>query len=98
MLAYRVESAVDLALSMTRLAATGLMQPQSAWLRSLTAGQASLLGKQGTAVANATSTACGELSKLGHGLSNDIFNLGDEIVFRLRQVAGTMNQCSTALD
>ncbi len=60
--------------------------------------QASLLGKQGTAVSNATSTACGELSKLGHGLSNDIFNLGDEIVFRLRQVAGTMNQCSTALD
>ena len=37
MLAYRVESAVDLALSMGRLAATALVQPQSAW--SLTAAR-----------------------------------------------------------
>ena len=40
MLGYHVESAADLALSMARLTATGLMQPQSTWLRSLTAGQA----------------------------------------------------------
>lgn len=60
--------------------------------------QAALLGKQGTAVSGATSSASGELSKLGHSLATDIFNLGDEIVFRLRQVSSTMNQCATALD
>ena len=43
MLAYRVESAVDLALSIGRLAATGLVQPQSAWSRSLTAARIDLL-------------------------------------------------------
>ena len=49
MLAYRVESAVDLALSMGRLAATGLVQPQSAWSRSLTAGQAMMRSLMGSA-------------------------------------------------
>ena len=49
MLAYRVESAADLALSMGRLAATGLVQPQSAWSRSLTAGQAMLRSLMGSA-------------------------------------------------
>ena len=49
MLRYHVESATDLALSMTRLAATGLMQPHSAWLRSLTAGQAMLRSLMGGA-------------------------------------------------
>ena len=48
MLGYHVESAADLALSMARLTATGLMQPQSTW--SLTAGQAMLRSLMGGAV------------------------------------------------
>ncbi|HYI07138.1 MAG TPA: hypothetical protein VD858_19785, partial [Reyranella sp.] len=47
MLGYHVESAADLALSMTRLTAAGLMQPHSAWLRSLTASQAMLRSLMG---------------------------------------------------
>jgi hypothetical protein len=60
--------------------------------------QATLISNQGTAVSGATEAAVAQLALLGSPLSSDIWSLGEEVVFRLRQITTTLNASAVALD